>query len=234
MVPGSTTLEFLELLEASRGFFSRVLKPDRRLNQQFFPSHWDLGGAAVRFSRPRSTPGSLGRKGVWCGRESGADGSMGRKGAWGGREPGAEGAWGGREAGADGSMGRNGVWGGLSMGGKGAWGGRESLSRSMGRKGVWGARYIPAHHPPLAPSSYDISQPAGRHLPYWTQSLPLKGVRDKFNHNHSNLSVGRSKPLGAMRSPSAARQKTLKKLVAIAATLLVVSAGADVPLEGSG
>jgi hypothetical protein len=33
-----------------------------------------------------------------------------------------------------------------------------------------------------------------------------------------------------MRSPSAARQKTLKKLVAIAATLLVVSAGTDVPL----
>ncbi len=55
MVPGSTTLE---LLEASRGFFSRVLKPDRRLNQQFIPSHWDLGGAAVRFSRPRSTPRS--------------------------------------------------------------------------------------------------------------------------------------------------------------------------------
>ena len=44
-----------KLLEASRGFFSRVLKPDWRLNQQFFPSHWDLGGAAVRFSRPRST-----------------------------------------------------------------------------------------------------------------------------------------------------------------------------------
>jgi len=46
---------FSELLEVSRGFFSRVLKPDRRLNRQFFPSHWDLGGAAVRFSRPRST-----------------------------------------------------------------------------------------------------------------------------------------------------------------------------------
>ena len=36
----------------------------------------------------------------------------------------------------------------------------------MGRKGAWGARHIPTHHPPLAPSSYDISQPAGRHLPY--------------------------------------------------------------------
>ena len=34
-----------------------------------------------------------------------------------------------------------------------------------------------------------------------------------------------------MRSPSAARQKTLKTLVAIAATLLIVSAGADVPLQ---
>jgi hypothetical protein len=37
-----------------------------------------------------------------------------------------------------------------------------------------------------------------------------------------------------MRSPSGPRLKTLKKLVAIAATLLVVSAGADVPLAGSG
>ena len=36
----------------------------------------------------------------------------------------------------------------------------------MGQKGVWGARHTPTQHPPLAPSSYDISQPAGRHLPY--------------------------------------------------------------------
>ena len=85
-----------------------------------------------------------------------AEGRLGRKGAWGGRSMGRKGAWGGREAGADGSMGRNGVWGGREYGGK----------RSMGRKGVWGARHIPTHHPPLAPSSYDISQPAGRHLPY--------------------------------------------------------------------
>ena len=63
---------------------------------------------------------------------------------------------------------------------------------------------------------------------------PFSSSDNKFNHNHSNLSVGRSKPLGAMRSPSAARQKTLKTLIAIAATLLVVSAGADVPLAGSG
>ena len=63
---------------------------------------------------------------------------------------------------------------------------------------------------------------------------PFSLSDNKFNHNHSNLSVGRSKPLGAMRSPSAARQKTLKTLVAIAATLLVVLAGADVPLAGSG
>jgi hypothetical protein len=37
-----------------------------------------------------------------------------------------------------------------------------------------------------------------------------------------------------MRSPSDPRLKMLKTLVVIAATLLVVSAGADVPLEGSG
>ena len=60
---------------------------------------------------------------------------------------------------------------------------------------------------------------------------PFSSSDNKFNHNHSNLSVGRSKPLGAMRSPSATRLKTLKTLVTIAATLLVVSAGADVPME---
>jgi hypothetical protein len=38
----------------------------------------------------------------------------------------------------------------------------------MGRNGVWGARHTPTHQPPLAPSSYDISQPAGRHQPYFT------------------------------------------------------------------
>ncbi len=48
------------------------------------------------------------------------------------------------------------------MGRKGAW-----AEGSMGQKGVWGAKHIPTHHPPLAPSSYDISQPAGRHLPYY-------------------------------------------------------------------
>ena len=36
----------------------------------------------------------------------------------------------------------------------------------MGRKGVWGAMHTLTNHPQLAPSSYDISQPAGRHLPY--------------------------------------------------------------------
>ncbi len=76
--------------------------------------------------------------------------------------------WGGREYGAKGSMGRKGVWGGSKAGVEG----------SMGQKGAWGARHTPTHHPPLAPSSYGISQPAGRHLPYRTQSLPLKGVRD--------------------------------------------------------
>ena len=75
---------------------------------------------------------------------------MGRTGGWGGRLAGVEGwlgrkgAWGGREAGAEGNMGRKGVWGG-----------RE-----------YGALGTSRHHPPLAPSSYDISQPAGRHLPY--------------------------------------------------------------------
>ena len=33
---------------------------------------------------------SMGRTGIWGGREHGAEGSMGRKGAWGGSEYGAE------------------------------------------------------------------------------------------------------------------------------------------------
>ena len=44
--------------------------------------------------------------------------------------------------------------------------GKAGVEGSMGQKGVWGAWHTPTHHPPLAPSSYDISQPAGRHLPY--------------------------------------------------------------------
>jgi hypothetical protein len=40
--------------------------------------------------------------------------------------------------------------------------------------------------------------------------------------------------LGAMRSLSAARRKMLEKVLIIAATLLALSAGTDVPLEGSG
>ena len=101
-----------------------------------------------------SPEGSMGRKGVWGGREPGAGGSLGRKGAWGGREPGAggslgrEGAWGGREPVVEGSLGREGVWGASSM---------------RGGPSV----HTPTHQPPLAPSSYDISQPAGRHLPYF-------------------------------------------------------------------
>ncbi len=66
--------------------------------------------------------------------------------------------WGGREYGAKGSMGRTGLWGGSKAGVEG--------SIMMGQKGVWGAKHDPTHHPPLAPSRYDISQPAGRHLPY--------------------------------------------------------------------
>jgi hypothetical protein len=54
------------------------------------------------------------------------------------------------------------------------------------------------------------------------------------SHNQSKLAVRRSESLGAMRSPSATRQKTSKKLVIIAATLLGVSSGTDVPLERSG
>ena len=97
------------------------------------------------------------------GREAGAEGSMGRTGGWGGRQARAEGSlgrkggWGGREYGAERSMGGKGVWGGTEYG----------AERSMGRKGEWGARHTPTHRPPLAPSSYDISQPAGRHLPYF-------------------------------------------------------------------
>ena len=72
--------------------------------------------------------------------EPGADGRLGLKRGSG---------WGAREYGADGTMGKAGVEG------------------SMGQKGVWGAWHTPTHHPPLAPSSYDISQPAGRHLPYF-------------------------------------------------------------------
>ena len=128
------------------------------------PGRLCVDNEAVSFV-PRFKPradGSMGRKGVWGGREPRADGSLGRKGVWGGWEYGAEGsmwrmgAWGGREPGAEGSLGRMGAWGGWEYGAEG----------SMGRKGVWGARHIPTHHPPLAPSSYDISQPAGRHLPY--------------------------------------------------------------------
>jgi hypothetical protein len=42
------------------------------------------------------------------------------------------------------------------------------------------------------------------------------------NHNQSKLAARRSESLGAMRPPSAARQKTLKKLVrvAVAATFI--------------
>ena len=93
----------------------------------------------IKIHRRPLSEGRLGRKGAWGGREAGAEGRLGRKGAWGGRE-----------AGADGSMGRKGAW----------------AEGSMGQKGVWGAKHDPTHHPPLAPSSYDISQPAGRHLPY--------------------------------------------------------------------
>ena len=88
----------------------------------------------------------------WGGREAGAEGSLGRKGGWGGREPevegslGRKGAWGGREYGAEGSMGRT----------EGAWGG--------GEPGAEGSM-APRTQRPLWPSSYDISQPAGRHLP---------------------------------------------------------------------
>ena len=52
---------------------------------------------------------SMGRKGVWGGREPGAEGSMGRKGVWGGRE-----------SGADGSLGRKGAWGGWEPGAEAA------------------------------------------------------------------------------------------------------------------
>jgi hypothetical protein len=114
--------------------------------------------------------GRLGQNGAWGGREPGAEASLGRKRAWGGSEPGAEGSvglkrgWGGREYGAKGSMGRTGVWGGSKAG----------VEANLGQKGVWGARHTPTHHPPLAPSSYDISQPAGRHLPYfWKDKFML-------------------------------------------------------------
>ena len=90
--------------------------------------------------------GCLGRKGASGGREPGAEGSLGREGASGGREPRAQGAWGGREPVVEGSLGREGVWGESSM---------------RGGPSV----HTPTHQPPLAPSSYDISQPAGRHLP---------------------------------------------------------------------
>ena len=136
-------------------------------------------GAEGSLSREVGAPGSLGRKGAWGGRDpqwagreaaTGAGRGLGRKGVWGGREPGAggslgrKGAWGGREPGAGGSLGR-----------EGAWGGREPVVEgSLGREGVWGASsmrggpsvHTLTHQPPLAPSRYDISQPAGRHLPY--------------------------------------------------------------------
>jgi hypothetical protein len=108
---------------------------------------------------------SMGRKGIWGGRELGADGSMGRTGDWGGRdsEHGADGStgrtgdWGGRDSehGADGSKGRfqgstgrkgawggrpgTGVWGGRSR----VWGGREAgADGRLGRTGAWGGRVL--------------------------------------------------------------------------------------------
>jgi hypothetical protein len=126
----------------------------------------------------RNAPPTLGRTGGWGGREHGADGRLGRKGAWGGREHGA-----------DGSMGRKGVY----MGRKGVWDGREpGAEGSMGRKGVWGDRHIPTHHPhhpPLAPSSYDISQPAGRHLPYFIclSVLYVYNILEKLSVRESSV-----------------------------------------------
>ncbi len=135
--------------------------------------------------------GSLERKGVWGGREAGAEGSFGRKGAWGGREYGADG---GREAasGLEKSLGRKGDSGGrrpaswtegrlgrkvlrLPVGRKGASGGMKagpaegSLGRTGGWGGLerWGGRHAPTTKPPLAPSSHDLSQPAGSRLRYW-------------------------------------------------------------------
>jgi hypothetical protein len=91
------------------------------------------------------------------------------------------GVWGGREHGAEGSMGRKGAWGGREHGAEG----------SMGWNGVlvWGARHTPTHwhQPPLAPSSYDNSQPAGRHLPYIYASwqLELRFVRSRCSRTRA-------------------------------------------------
>ena len=55
--------------------------------------------------------------------------------------------------------------------------------------------------------------------------------------NSSNCRIAKRKKTFAMGSVimmPPVGSETLKKLVAIAATLLVVSAGTDVPLEGSG
>ncbi len=54
MVPGSTTLR-LELLEASRGFFPRVLKPDWRLNQRSFRLIGTWAGLSCASAGPEST-----------------------------------------------------------------------------------------------------------------------------------------------------------------------------------
>ena len=139
--------------------------------------------------REPGAEGSMGRTGAWGGQEPGALGCLGRQGAWGAREPGAdlEGSL-SREVGAPGSLERKGAWGGRDP----QWAGREAATgagRGLGRKGVWGGRepgaggchwavwgassmrggpsvHTLTHQPPLAPSRYDISQPAGRHLPY--------------------------------------------------------------------
>ena len=87
---------------------------------------------------------------------------------------GRKGGRGGREYGAEGSMGRKGGWGGSLRPGEHA----SGAEGSMGRKGVWGARHTPTHRPPLCHSSYDISQPAGRHLPYdGGKFTPLNSTR---------------------------------------------------------
>ncbi len=59
LVLGSSTVlrcrsTTLELPEASRGFFSGVLKPDWRFNQRSFRLAGPGAESAVRFSRPRS------------------------------------------------------------------------------------------------------------------------------------------------------------------------------------
>ena len=52
----------------------------------------------------------------------------------------------------------------VSLGREGIWGGRESGARHQ--CGAGPSVHTLTHQPPLAPSRYDISQPAGRHLPY--------------------------------------------------------------------